>query len=65
MLDVPEFNDKEITCVDCGQDFIFVADEQRYFWSKGLSEPKRCKSCRVLRRRNLISIKSIKEGNHA
>jgi len=51
------FTEKKITCADCGQDFIFTEGEQRYFWSKGLAEPKRCKSCRVIRRRSIINIK--------
>ena len=39
--------DKRITCIDCGNSFIFKAEEQKYFLSKGLSEPKRCKPCRL------------------
>jgi hypothetical protein len=50
------FTEKKLTCADCGQEFIFTEGEQRYFWSKGLSEPKRCKSCRVIRRRSIVSI---------
>ena len=53
---------KTLTCADCGQDFIFTEGEQRYFWSKGLAEPKRCKPCRVVRRKSLISI--MKEEDH-
>jgi len=37
---------KQIACVDCGSHFIFSPGEQRYFLSKGLSEPKRCPECR-------------------
>jgi len=50
------FTEKTLTCADCGQDFIFTEGEQRYFWSKGLAEPKRCKQCRVLRRRSIVTI---------
>ncbi len=50
------FMDKTLTCADCGQDFIYTEGEQRYFWSKGLAEPKRCKPCRVIRRRSIVSI---------
>ncbi|MFC1894047.1 zinc-ribbon domain containing protein, partial [Chloroflexota bacterium] len=35
------FTEKKLTCADCGQEFIFTEGEQRYFWSKGLAEPKR------------------------
>ena len=57
-----EFKDKVITCLDCGEDFTFEVGEQQYFWSKGLSEPKRCKTCRVIRRRSLISIMEGSNG---
>jgi len=60
MIEVPEFKDRGTTCADCGKDFIFTEGEQRYFWSKGLAEPKRCKSCRVIRRRSIVNI----EGEH-
>ena len=56
------FADKPLTCADCGQGFIFTEGEQRYFWSKGLAEPKRCKPCRIIRRKSLISI--MKEEDH-
>ncbi len=51
-----DFKDRELVCVDCGLGFTFTQDEQRFFWSKGLAEPKRCKPCRMLRRRSLVSI---------
>lgn len=42
-----ELKDKKITCVDCKEEFIFTANEQRFYKEKGFSnEPKRCKSCR-------------------
>ena len=50
------FTEKILICADCGQEFIFTEGEQRYFWSKGLAEPKRCKPCRMIRRRSIISI---------
>lgn len=50
------FTEREFICADCGQDFIFTEGEQRYFWSKGLAEPKRCKPCRIIRRRSIVSI---------
>jgi len=50
------FTEKKLTCEDCGREFVFTEGEQRYFWSKGLAEPKRCKPCRVIRRRSIVSI---------
>ncbi len=45
---------KRIACVDCGVQFIFGPGEQRYFLSKGLSEPKRCPQCRLKRKLTLV-----------
>jgi hypothetical protein len=47
------FEDKVLTCLDCGQDFTFSSSEQFFYWSKGLTEPKRCKSCRQFRRNTI------------
>src|SRR5207249_12311400 len=42
-----EFEDRAITCVDCGEQFIWTAGEQVFFHDKGLkNEPKRCKPCK-------------------
>jgi len=42
-----EMKDKTIKCIDCGEEFIFTANEQRFYQEKGFTnEPKRCKSCR-------------------
>lgn len=38
--------DKEITCSSCGQPFIFTAEEQDFYQSKGFNEPRKCKPCR-------------------
>jgi len=60
-IDKIDFMDKVSTCLDCGREFTFTTGEQRYFWAKGLSEPKRCKPCRMLRKRSLVSIVGIEE----
>jgi CxxC-x17-CxxC domain-containing protein len=45
------YEDKVITCADCGQDFTFTASEQAFYAEKGFSDaPKRCKSCRQARK---------------
>lgn len=45
------FNDKTLTCVDCGAPFVFTAGEQEFHSSKGFTnEPRRCTSCRSARR---------------
>ena len=45
------YEDKSITCVDCGTEFPFTADEQQRFADRGFTnEPKRCKTCRDARK---------------
>ena len=45
-----KFTDKTLSCKDCGQDFIFEAGEQRYYYSRRLQTPLRCPICREHRR---------------
>ena len=46
-----DYQDKTLTCQDCGQGFVFTADDQAFHASKGFTnEPKRCASCRQSRR---------------
>ena len=49
--------DIEIKCQDCGNKFVFSANEQRFYEEKGYVPPKRCKSCRNARtlRKNRIN----------
>jgi CxxC-x17-CxxC domain-containing protein len=45
------FQDKSLTCVDCGQSFVFTVGEQEFYAQKGFqNEPKRCKSCKTTKR---------------
>lgn len=45
------YQDKTITCVECGQPFTFSAEDQAYHAQKGYTnEPKRCAACREARR---------------
>lgn len=64
IIDKIDFVDKQLTCLDCGREFTFTTGEQRYFWAKGLSEPKRCKPCRMLRKRSLVSMTNIEEEHN-
>ena len=46
-----QYTDKNLTCVDCGQTFLFSADDQEFYARKGFTnEPKRCKVCRDKRK---------------
>jgi len=45
------FQDKTLTCVDCGQPFVFTAGEQEFFAQRGFqNEPKRCKTCKAAKK---------------
>jgi CxxC-x17-CxxC domain-containing protein len=48
-----QFQDRDLTCVECGAVFSFTADDQAYHAEKGYAnEPKRCPDCRNARRRD-------------
>jgi hypothetical protein len=49
------FADQTLTCVECGQAFAWVAEEQRIYAERGLPHtPKRCPSCRAARQARLL-----------
>jgi len=44
-------SDKNLTCVECSQEFTFTVGEQEFFASKGFTnEPSRCPQCRAARK---------------
>ena len=46
-----DYNDRDLTCQDCEETFVFTADDQSYHAEKGFTnEPKRCAACRQTRR---------------
>jgi CxxC-x17-CxxC domain-containing protein len=45
------FQDKYLTCRDCGNEFLFSASEQEFYAEKGFeNEPARCPACRQARK---------------
>ena len=45
------FEDKALTCKDCGNEFIFTTAEQQFYTEKGFAnEPGRCPECRAARK---------------
>jgi CxxC-x17-CxxC domain-containing protein len=45
-----DFSDRVLKCVVCGKEFIFTADEQRFFHAKNfVNDPKHCKECKAKR----------------
>ena len=53
-LKTANFQDKELTCMDCGDTFTWSRGEQYFYASKGLSEPRRCEACRLKRKLTLV-----------
>lgn len=42
-----DFQDKTLTCKDCGKEFVWSAGEQKFYADKGLQNPPgRCVDCR-------------------
>jgi len=47
------YQDKTLTCKDCGAEFVFTAREQEFYAERGFqNEPSRCKPCRDTRKQN-------------
>ncbi len=44
------YEDRTLTCVECGSEFTFSADDQQFHASRGYQDPKRCPNCRQARR---------------
>lgn len=50
------FADKQLTCRDCGNNFLFTGGEQEFYASKGLqNEPVRCPPCRSARKSSRLA----------
>ncbi|MGH2407586.1 MAG: CxxC-x17-CxxC domain-containing protein [Candidatus Limnocylindrales bacterium] len=44
------YNDRILTCADCGQEFAFTASEQEFYAQRQFTDPRRCASCRASRK---------------
>lgn len=45
------FQDRYLTCRDCGEEFVFSASEQEFYAEKGFTnDPGRCPQCRAARK---------------
>ena len=48
-----EFTDRTLTCIECSEEFVFTAGEQKFFALKNLvNDPRRCKNCKIQRAAN-------------
>lgn len=45
----------KIKCEDCGEEFDFVENEQKFYEEKGFPPPKRCKACRLERKNKRLT----------
>ncbi len=63
------YEDKTLTCKECGAEFVFTAGEQEFYAEKGFqNEPTRCKECRAAKKnakRELHSAVCAKCGKEA
>jgi CxxC-x17-CxxC domain-containing protein len=51
MMSNDGYQDRILTCRDCGNEFVFTVGEQEFYASKGLTNaPGRCPGCRSARR---------------
>jgi hypothetical protein len=41
-----EFEDRQMTCADCGEGYVWSAADQEFYKKNGYEQPKRCKPCR-------------------
>lgn len=44
------FQDQYLQCGDCGEEFVFSAEDQEFYAQKRYSTPKRCATCRANRK---------------
>ena len=44
------FEDQQLQCVECGETFVFSAEDQEFYHQKRYSTPKRCPVCRANRK---------------
>ncbi len=46
-----QYQDQTLTCRDCGNSFVWTADEQKFYAEKGFANaPVRCPSCRAAKK---------------
>jgi CxxC-x17-CxxC domain-containing protein len=64
MMSYEGYQDRILTCRDCGQEFTFTSGEQEFFASKGLTNaPSRCTDCRKARRNGSTSTQRPRSGS--
>lgn len=60
--DDAEIEDKNIACIDCGNDFVWTVGEQIFFRDKGLENPpKRCRDCKQAKNDRLAAVNNAQK----
>jgi CxxC-x17-CxxC domain-containing protein len=55
--DNSDITEKNILCIDCGEEFVWTVGEQVFFRDKGLQNPpKRCKGCKQAKNERIAAI---------
>ncbi|WP_028306956.1 zinc-ribbon domain containing protein [Desulfitibacter alkalitolerans] len=50
------YTDKNLSCKDCGKEFVFSSSEQEFYAEKGFeNEPGRCPECRSAKKAQMKS----------
>ena len=45
------YEDKTLTCKECGKEFVFTVRDQEFYAEKGFDhEPQRCRECRIAKK---------------
>jgi CxxC-x17-CxxC domain-containing protein len=44
------YADKTLTCADCSEQFVFTERDQEFYAQRGFTEPRRCASCRAIKK---------------
>lgn len=60
------YQDKNLKCKECGEEFVFTSGEQEFYAEKGFeNEPQRCKNCRDAKKQSLRAQKEMFEAKCA
>ena len=54
--------DKNLTCKDCGNEFVFSAGEQEFYAGKNFPDPMRCSECRKIKKESKNNSNGKKES---
>lgn len=56
------FQDQNLTCKDCGAEFVWTAGEQEFYQQKGFTTPPtRCRDCRAKKKAEMRNTRSSRQ----